>query len=1141
MHFIECICLLFSLFPLAWSKATENEGIVELLQELRKEPPPEPVWMLHEAGSILDDTWNPTVQESGAAEASPQKDLVQPHEKHLEGVPVFIQQPESIYYAWRGKPAVFECIAEPVSHAVAFCADKTFPYMGNEHTSEQRLQVTRLDSNGNLDADGPRWHLRLPIRTKDLEEWFDAYICTCEVWNLIPALKQVKKVFSRNATIIEAYLDREFQLEPIPEQLVKGQRLLLSCQPPKGEPAPKVYWLKNGKRVEAQTFPHIIIDDYNRLIIEQVELQDEGNYTCVADTLGMEQRYSTAEVTVLPYRREPQTHLRMTPWTTWSACKLEPLSGRCQQTRTRTCFNVSTLEETVLPPSASAFPDPPPTCPQSVFESRICESTECGGEISETTGEKKNASSSVNVREIMFYVGLVAAFTVTALIIFTVCRLNRRKPSHFSNSLCPGRFSSRQNEYGKSMTILKNSQSSTYDMPPITNGVGSLPRQLKVSSPATESTAIGLLDYSSKNASPRGLVQSQTRRPVSGAEAGNTYNQPYSPIPAMFTPMSPGFPNGRPFQSPKFNYLLKESPSLASNGNTAAYSPLPGGGGYTNPPPPGQPIPPLPPPYMAPSRSSASSSTGGLQAQQQPIYLSPSSTPNTGLGGAEGGDDCSSAFYHEIGTAAESIFPLIPPLPVAAGETGSTTWANIGSVGGVVNLPESGISLRIPPGSVPSGVSREVYLATCRDEKYWPALSEHQTLLSSVIQIGLPGAPLSKPVIVTFPHCANMTGQSAWSFSIHCYCSTSGFDSIYKGSESTTVEWSWREVAQIGQEQARDPIHCYLSGNQAHLMTQYPLRFCLVGQATTFAPTSPNTLLVGATRMGISTDCSENHSGSSMATETTNDTLPSAIPPPLSKRLRLIAFASRFTNVTDCSLRIYAVLDTVDAVRHVKDTEAKLDGQLIGGGKQMLFKNSGGGLVFRIQELSPHWRTRLSCQEIPFRHIWSGNRNTLLHCSFTLERVDDATPGLHCTIACQQDGVPGTQQVLHLNVNSGSPEGKHLQPSQTGNSSYSEQNEFRLPSYVVFQLCSMLDPIAPLGNDWRQLAQHLNMERFLPYFASTQRPTEMVLNLWEALTTAKGPLAHQELISILQSMHRLDCANLVRSQFSLVSSRKDHV
>lgn len=70
----------------------------------------------------------------------------------------------------------------------------------------------------------------------------------------------------------------------------------------------------------------------------------------------------------------------MTPWTLWSACKVDRVSGRCQQTRTRTCFNMTTLKETVLPPSVSTFPDPPLTCPQSVYESRICESTECGGE-----------------------------------------------------------------------------------------------------------------------------------------------------------------------------------------------------------------------------------------------------------------------------------------------------------------------------------------------------------------------------------------------------------------------------------------------------------------------------------------------------------------------------------------------------------------------------------------------------------------------------------------------------------------------------------------------------------------------------------------------------------------------------------------
>lgn len=44
----------------------------------------------------------------------------------------------------------------------------------------------------------------------------------------------------------------------------------------------------------------------------------------------------------------------------------------------------------------------------------------------------------------MFYVGLTAAFTVTAIIILTVCRLNRKKPSSFRNPLCPRQFSRRQ-------------------------------------------------------------------------------------------------------------------------------------------------------------------------------------------------------------------------------------------------------------------------------------------------------------------------------------------------------------------------------------------------------------------------------------------------------------------------------------------------------------------------------------------------------------------------------------------------------------------------------------------------------------------------------------------------------------------------
>ena len=56
------ICLLICL---PWSGSTENQGIVELLKEIGKEPPLEPVWRLHEPGSILDDTWKPITPDNG--------------------------------------------------------------------------------------------------------------------------------------------------------------------------------------------------------------------------------------------------------------------------------------------------------------------------------------------------------------------------------------------------------------------------------------------------------------------------------------------------------------------------------------------------------------------------------------------------------------------------------------------------------------------------------------------------------------------------------------------------------------------------------------------------------------------------------------------------------------------------------------------------------------------------------------------------------------------------------------------------------------------------------------------------------------------------------------------------------------------
>ncbi|KAF6775600.1 hypothetical protein AHF37_04422 [Paragonimus kellicotti] len=144
-----------------------------------------------------DDRQRPILQ---ATEDS-HKDLVHPNETHFQGVPFFIQHPKPLYYTMKDHPATIECVAEPVSHAVIECAEQAIPYKGPDESG--RLKVTRLDSHNRPDPNGNRWRLELQIRAKEVEEWFDSYVCRCEAWNKIVELQRPKKVISRAAVVYE--------------------------------------------------------------------------------------------------------------------------------------------------------------------------------------------------------------------------------------------------------------------------------------------------------------------------------------------------------------------------------------------------------------------------------------------------------------------------------------------------------------------------------------------------------------------------------------------------------------------------------------------------------------------------------------------------------------------------------------------------------------------------------------------------------------------------------------------------------------------------------------------------------------------------------------------------------------------------
>lgn len=74
-----------------------------------------------------------------------------------------------------------------------------------------------------------------------------------------------------------------FQSEPIDETYYEGDTIEMRCDPPKGEPEPSVYWLKDNQQIKTHldSSRFKISNDFSLLILE-ARLEDSGNYVCVA-------------------------------------------------------------------------------------------------------------------------------------------------------------------------------------------------------------------------------------------------------------------------------------------------------------------------------------------------------------------------------------------------------------------------------------------------------------------------------------------------------------------------------------------------------------------------------------------------------------------------------------------------------------------------------------------------------------------------------------------------------------------------------------------------------------------------------------------------------------------------------------------
>lgn len=104
----------------------------------------------------------------------------------------------------------------------------------------------------------------------------------------------------------------DFKVNPEDTMVAVGDTAILKCQPPRGEPEPRVIWRKDGSRLTTNS--RITLEQDGDLMISSIEKVDAGEYTCVAVNKAGESESQTAKVTV--YGKYPETRFRLLLCTT---------------------------------------------------------------------------------------------------------------------------------------------------------------------------------------------------------------------------------------------------------------------------------------------------------------------------------------------------------------------------------------------------------------------------------------------------------------------------------------------------------------------------------------------------------------------------------------------------------------------------------------------------------------------------------------------------------------------------------------------------------------------------------------------------------------------------------------------------------
>ncbi|EAT41131.1 AAEL007195-PA [Aedes aegypti] len=231
--------------------------------------------------------------------------------KSDSSLPYFLVEPQSTHVI-RNKPAILKCKAANALQVHFKCSGSNKP--------PPSVEESHVDPHS-----GVHYQEVTATISRDLVyEYFGKapFKCECHAWS------PRGKTISQPASIVVAYLKKNFVLPAPKLRAEAGTKLEIKCTAPKGYPKPQIMWLKNNFSLTGSS-PLLTFSSEGNILISAVKLQDIGNYTCVAENIAGKRTSEPIELIVYVNGGWSQ-------WSAWLECRCpgKPAQGK---KRTRTC------------------------------------------------------------------------------------------------------------------------------------------------------------------------------------------------------------------------------------------------------------------------------------------------------------------------------------------------------------------------------------------------------------------------------------------------------------------------------------------------------------------------------------------------------------------------------------------------------------------------------------------------------------------------------------------------------------------------------------------------------------------------------------------------------------------------------------